>query len=198
MPPVKIWSAPSPNLSGTARADRSRRPFRRRLAESELYTYALTSLGRRAHSSAELRQRLARRALEPAAVERIVARLTDAGLLDDRRFALLFSGYHAGAKRHGRYRIARELRRRGVAEELIAAALAETFPEEQDEVELVRMRLGRRLRRYRPPYSEKVLRSAYQSLLRAGFSSAIIRRELDRRRQKPLDDEFLEEDAASQ
>ncbi|MFQ5927711.1 MAG: regulatory protein RecX [Terriglobia bacterium] len=174
-------------------AARAKRPYARppkRLAETQLYTYALASLARRAHSTAELHQRLARRAAEPRAVAAVLTRLTAAGLLDDRRFAFQFASYAAGARRFGRYRIARELRRRGVAEEFIAAALAEVFPDEQDEAALVRARLARRLRPHRPPYTEKVLQSAYRSLLRAGFPSAIILGELRRRRRQPRDEPF--------
>jgi regulatory protein len=127
----------------------------------------------------------------------VLDRLTAVGLLDDRRFALLFAGYRAGARRFGRYRIARELRRKGVAEEFIAAALAEVFPAERDELVLVRAQLARRLRRHPRPYTEKVLRSAYRSLLRAGFSSAIILRELHRRRRQ-AEETFLEEDAQTE
>lgn len=107
-------------------------------------------------------------------LEQLAAR----GWLDDRRFALDYARYRAGTRRYGRQRIVRELRARGVAEELIAEALAETGLAEVEERELVRQRIARRLAARRPPYSDKLLRSLYASLLRAGFSSAIIRNEL--------------------
>ncbi|MFQ5817302.1 MAG: regulatory protein RecX [Terriglobia bacterium] len=179
-------------MSAAASANRRYRPPQR-LAETQLYEYALGSLSRHAQSTAELRQRLVRRAAEPPAVAAVLQRLTAAGLLDDRRFALQFATYAAGAKRFGHYRIAWELRRKGVAEEFIAAALAEVFPAERDEAALVRARLERRLRSHRPPYPKKVLRSAYRSLLRAGFSSAIILRELRRPEvsgRQPLEEPF--------
>jgi regulatory protein len=186
------------------RRRRTRRPSPRKLAASALYNYALSSLGRRAQSLAELRRKLERRAVNPADIDPILERLTAAGLLGDRRFAAQFASYYAGARRFGRYRIARELRRRGVAEEFIREALEEVFPDETEEIALVRARLERRLRRHRPPYAEKVIRSAYQSLLRAGFSSAIIRRELRRFRPGPagrraaLDDLVAEEEASNE
>lgn len=168
-----------------------RHPYRRspkRLPEDKLYEYALASLGRRAQSTAELRRRLEQHAIDANTPQAIIERLTAAGLLDDRRFALQFAAYYAGARRYGHYRITRELRRRGVSEEFIAEALAEVFPEEKDEVALVRARLNRRLRRHQRPYPQKVIQSAYRSLLRAGFSSAIILRELRRRTRRAWDD----------
>ena len=150
----------------------------------------MASLSRHAQSTSELRRKLEQRAREPTSVEPVLNRLTAAGLLDDRRFALQSASYRAGARRLGRYRIARELRRKAVPEEFIAAALAEVFPTDRDEAILVRARLERRLRRSPHPYPKKVLESAYRSLLRAGFSSAIILHELRsrQRRDQPLDD----------
>lgn len=85
-----------------------------------------------------------------------------------------------------------------MAEELIAETLAEIFPGEEEERALIRARLERRLRNQRPPYSNKLLRSLYGSLLRAGFSSAIIRDELfGRARRARSDEPANEEDVES-
>ncbi len=124
-----------------------------------------------------------------ASVAAILDNLRERGWLDDRRFAHSFARSRA-ARRYGRYRIARELRRRGLTDDLIEAALAEVLPGEADERRLVRQRLDRRLRGKPRPYSDKVVRSAYASLLRAGFSSAIIRDELFRRTRRG----FVEDD----
>lgn len=104
--------------------------------------------------------------------------LAQRGWVDDRRFALDYARYRASTRRYGRHRIVRELRARGVADELIADALAEVGLVEEDERLLVRQRIARRLASRRRPYPDKLLRSLYASLLRAGFSSAIIRNEL--------------------
>ena len=111
-------------------------------------------------------------------VEQVLEQLAARGWLDDHRFAMEYVRYRAGSRRYGRHRIARELRAKGVANQIIEEALAEAGLGEADERELVRQRIARRLERHRPPYSDKLLRSLYASLLRAGFSSAIIRNEL--------------------
>ena len=110
-------------------------------------------------------------------LERLAAR----GWLNDRRFAGDYARSRARHRRLGRYRIARELRQKGVDKELIEEVLTAVFPAPHDEVDPVRQRIEKRLRRERPPYTQRVLRSLYDSLLRAGFSSAIIRDELFRR-----------------
>ena len=118
----------------------------------------------------------------------MLAYLNERGWLDDRRFAHSFARSRA-ARRYGRYRITRELRQRGLTDELIEEALAEVFPSEKEEQALVRTRLERRLRGKARPYSDKLLRSAYASLLRAGFASAIIRDELFRRTRRALEED---------
>jgi regulatory protein len=163
------------------------------LDQQALEAYAVRALSRRAHSTWELRQKLTPRALAPADVDPVLSALDGRGWLDDRRFARDFARARA-RRRYGRYRISRELRGKQVAEEWIDAALAEVFPEEQDERALVRKRLERRLRGQPPPYPLKLLRSLYASLLRAGFSSAIIRDELFARAHGRLPEGFALEE----
>ena len=165
-----------------------RRSRPQRLSHEALEVYALRALTRRAHSVAELRAKLLERALPTASVAEIIAGLSERGWLDDRRFAHSFARSRA-ARRYGRYRIASELRRRGLADELIEEALAEVLPGEAAERRLIRQRLDRRLRGKPRPYTDKVVRSAYGSLLRAGFSSAIIRDELFKRTRRGLSED---------
>jgi len=120
-----------------------------------------------------LRQKLSRRAANPRDVDPVLERLLARHFLDDRRFALGYARYRS-RRRYGRRRIEMELRRRGVAAELIVEAVAEVFPQEGDERTLVRQRIEKRLEREKKPYDMKLFRSLYASLLRAGFPSAII------------------------
>jgi len=153
------------------------RPPRKLATEAQLYTAALRALMRRAHSVHEMRQVLERRAEEKAAVARVLQRLKEEKLLDDARYARQFSRYRAESRRQGRFRIARELRARGVPDRHIDSALEETF-RETDEKTLVRQQLQRRLKHLRGPLDQRRLASLYRSLMRAGFSSDTIRDEL--------------------
>lgn len=142
-----------------------------------------------------MRQKLSRRAANPRDVDSVLERLLARHWLDDSRFALGYARYRS-RRRYGRRRIEMELRRRGVAAELIAEALAEVFPEEGDERALVRQRIEKRLQREKKPYGMKLFRSLYASLLRAGFASAIILDELFARigRRASAEFERLEEE----
>ena len=153
------------------------RKARKLASEEELYAAGLRALMRRAHSVYEMRQALERRAEEKSLARHVLERLKREGLLDDARYARQFARQHAESRRQGRFRIARDLRTRGVPDRHIEVALEEIFAE-TDEAALVRKRIKRRLRGLRGPLDERRLASLYRSLMRAGFSSDLIRTEL--------------------
>jgi regulatory protein len=146
-------------------------------SETDLYALALRALMRRAHSIHEMKDYLARRANDPNQVAPIIARLREGKYLDDARFAADYARQHAQSRRQGRFRIARELRGRGVPDHHINAALDAVFAE-TDESSLVRARLKRRLAHLKLPLDQRKIASLYRTLLGAGFSADIIRKEL--------------------
>jgi regulatory protein len=146
-------------------------------SETDLYLAALNCLGRRAYSVYEMRKYLERRADDKELVKEVVSRLTHMNYLDDARYARQFVRLHTELRKQGAFRIARDLRARGVPDKHIEAALAER-PAESSESTLVRERLQRRIKTLRGPLDERRVASLYRSLLRAGFSSDTIRREL--------------------
>jgi regulatory protein len=132
---------------------------------------------RRAHSIHEMRDYLARRAEDKELISPVIARLRELKYLDDARYAIDYARQHARTRRQGRFRIARELRGRGVPDRHIESALEAVFAE-TDEATLVRARLKRRLANLRGPLDQRKIASLYRSLLGAGFASDIIRTEL--------------------
>jgi regulatory protein len=156
---------------------RSRFTPRKLGSEDELYASAVRALMRRAHSVHEMREYLGRRCEEEDEVSSVVTRLHEQKYLDDGRYALEYARLHANTRRQGRFRIARELRARGVADKHIDAALDAVFAE-TDEASLVRVRIRRKLSHMRGPFDEKKLASLHRSLLAAGFSSDTIREEI--------------------
>jgi len=147
--------------------------------EGELYAAAVKLLARRGHSVYEMRQALERRAAEKELVPGVLASLRERGYLDDARYARQFARSRAQSRRQGRFRIARDLRARGVPDRHLEAALDEVFAE-TDEGALLRRRIERKLRALscKGALDERRLASLYASLLRAGFSADAIRREL--------------------
>jgi regulatory protein len=132
---------------------------------------------RRAHSIHEMREYLTRRSDDVALIGAVIAQLRQQKYLDDARYALDFARQHARSRRQGRFRIARELRARGIPDRHIDAALDTIFAE-TNEASLARQRLKRRLAQAGGPLDEGRLASLYRGLLRAGFSADIVRAEL--------------------
>ncbi len=145
--------------------------------EAELYDVALRALARRAHSVHEMKKKLERRSDNKLLVQLVVARLKENGLIDDARYAKQFARQRTESRKQGKFRIARDLRGRGIPDRHIEAALEETA-KTTDEGAMVRQRIERKLRSFRGEIDEKKMASIYGSLLRAGFSADVVRREL--------------------
>jgi regulatory protein len=145
--------------------------------ESELYATAIRILMRRGHSVHQMRVALERRCEDGALVGTVMARLKQKKLVDDARFAAEFARLHAVQRKQGRFRIARELRTRGVPDRHIETALETVFAE-TDESAILRKRIEKKLHLSRGPLDEKKRASLYRNLMAAGFNSDAIRREL--------------------
>jgi len=156
-------------------------------SESALYDAAIKILMRRAHSAHEMKKALERRCEDAALVKNVLARLKTSGLIDDARYAKQFTRHRTESRKQGKFRIARDLRARGVPDRHIETALEEAA-QQTDEAALVRQRIERKLRSFRgrdatgagprKTIDDRKLASLYRSLLRAGFSADLIRREL--------------------
>jgi len=145
--------------------------------EAELYDAALRALLRRAHSVHEMKKKLERRSENKLLVQVVMARLKENGLIDDARYARQFARQRTENRKQGKFRVARDLRARGVPDRHIESALEEAA-QNTDEAAVVRQRIERKLRSYRGEIDERKLASIYGSLLRAGFSADVVRREL--------------------
>jgi regulatory protein len=135
------------------------------------------ALMRRAYSVYEMKQMLGRRTEDDNLLKNVMERLKRSKMVDDERFAKQFARQRTEIRRQGKFRIARDLRARGVPDRHIEAALAESA-KENDESAIVRQRLERKLRSFRGEINDNKMASMYRSLLRAGFSADIVRREL--------------------
>src|SRR4051812_31821372 len=80
------------------------------LERDRLMEYAVRSLGGRAQSIGELREKLQRRAAKPGDVDEVLAHLKEIGYLNDQRFAEGFAVARLANDRFGRARVLRDLR----------------------------------------------------------------------------------------
>jgi regulatory protein len=138
----------------------------------------LRLLALRDHSEAELRRKLRAKGHQAEGIEAAVLRLKELSYLDDLRFARLFA---EGALRGGRYvgeRLHRELKNRGVAEDVIRQA-TEELKSEYGEAETLANLISRRFSGFDPEKAgEKEKRRVVAYLMRRGFSVGAILKQL--------------------
>ena len=159
----------------------------RQLDGERLWAYALRILGGRAHSIGELREKLRRRAMRAEDVDDVLARLKQAGYLDDRRFAEAFAAARLSGEKFGRTRVLQDLRQRRVSPGLAETTVQKVYQDVNEEAlieEWIRRkyRLARREGLFQ---EEKDLASAYRRLVRAGFRSGEIIKVLKRFAKNP-------------
>src|SRR5271165_195261 len=150
---------------------RERKP--KPLGADELFDYAASALGRRAHSLGELRDKLRRRCAAAADVDSVIRRLKEYGYLDDKSFAENYAARRLENEGHGKMRVLRELSQRRIAPQVAEQAVEKAFAE-TDEVELIENFLARKFRgKHLPTFlaEPKNLAGAFRRLRYAGFSS---------------------------
>jgi regulatory protein len=157
------------------------------LDREKLLNVALRALGGRAHSAGELRDKLRRRAQNNEDVDAVLAKLKEAGYLNDQRFAENYASARLQNQGLGKMRVLRDLRQRRVAPKLAEQVTDKTY-EQTDEAKLIEEFLRRKFRgkdlgKY---FSEdKNLAGAFRRLRYAGFSAAQSIRVLKRFASQP-------------
>ena len=135
---------------------------------------AFDLLARKAWSARDLRARLVRRGAPAELAREVVAELEGKGYVDDRAFARWWAEARARGRRVGSMRLIQELRAKGIAPALVAAAVESAFaevPEAERALDAARRRLPALLR-VRPDRAATRLRDY---LLRRGYPAGAVR-----------------------
>jgi regulatory protein len=167
------------------------------LDREKLLNVALRALGGRAHSSGELREKLRRRAQSDEDVDAVLAKLKEAGYLNDRKFAEAYAAARLEDQGLGKMRVLRDLRQRRVAPKL-AEQVTELTYRQTNETELIEEFLRRKYRGKQLGVflsEEKNLASAFRRLRYAGFSAGQSIRVLKRFASQPEVLDALESEA---
>jgi regulatory protein len=152
------------------------------LDQEKLLNLAVRALGGRAHSTGELKEKLRRRAERPEDVDAVLAKLKDAGYLNDRRFAENYASARLENQGLGKMRVLRDLQQRRVAPKLAEQVTEQTF-KDTNETDLIEAFLQRKYRGKKlGPFlsEEKNLAGAFRRLRYAGFSTGASIRVLKR------------------
>lgn len=138
---------------------------------------ALRFLSFRPRSIVEVRRYLARRAVDDATTERVIVRLADLRLLDDRDFATYWVENRQSFSPRGPRALQAELRQKGVPQQEIADAIEEIGGDEDTAAEAAARPRVARLRNLDNPTFR---RRMSDFLLRRGFSYGVTRRVVDK------------------
>jgi regulatory protein len=148
--------------------------------ESVARTILLDALTGQARSRKELREKLAKKDVPDELAERLLDRFTEVGLVDDAAFARSWVESRQRSRGLARRALAQELRRKGVDDETVRAALDEVDPD--DEEEAARQLVRKKLRSLRGVDRATATRRLAGLLARkgypAGLSFAVVREEL--------------------
>jgi regulatory protein len=137
---------------------------------------ALRQLSASARSRGELESTLARKKVPPDAAGRVLDRLEEVGLIDDRRFAQNWVESRQTRRHLSKPALRHELQAKGVAREDIDLALEDIGRDE--ELRAARMLAGKKLKTTASLPREVQKRRVAGALARRGFSSDIVARVL--------------------
>jgi regulatory protein len=137
----------------------------RRTEAERAIDLAYKAVARRDLTVEELRTRLERKHVPPEAIAEAVAELEETGFLDDARYARQFAEDKRELEQWGRDRIARDLRRRGIAPQLIDAAIS--THSRDSELRTAFLLLGQRFPQ--APRDDRERDRAWQMLVRRGY-----------------------------
>ena len=141
----------------------------RRTESERAIDLAYKAVARRDLTVAELRIRLERKHVPPEAIDEAIAELQGTGFLDDARYARQFAEDKRELDQWGTERIAMDLRRRGVAPQLIDAAVSNHSRD--SEIRTALLLLGQRYPH--APEDDRERDRAWQMLVRRGYSPEI-------------------------
>lgn len=144
---------------------------------ADAYLTALTMLGSRELSEAQIRTRLVRRKFEEGDIDEAIGRLLKDGTLNDRRVALAAARLESSIRHRGRARVLQKIRQLGIDSSTAESAVTEVFAE-VDEGAILDRALERRLRGQTPKsLDEKGRARIVRGLVAQGFSiEAILKR----------------------
>jgi regulatory protein len=131
----------------------------------------LDQLTGQARSRAELAGKLARKQVPAEVASRLLDRFEEVGLIDDAAFARDWVQSRQAGKGLARRALAAELRRKGVAQDVIGAAVETVEPD--DEMEAARLLVRRKLPSLQRYEQVTVVRRLTGMLARKGYSSGV-------------------------
>jgi regulatory protein len=104
----------------------------------------LDLLSARAYSAKELRRKLVQKEVAPEEADRVIERLTEAGLIDDTKYALSYTRSKLLGSGASARRIKQELGRKGICGEIAGEAVEQVIADEEIDTRAVVERVAKK------------------------------------------------------
>jgi regulatory protein len=172
------------NERTAARMSRSRKSAALPVNEAhrEAYRAGVGILARREVSEAQVRQRLARKGHDAAAIDSAIARLREEHAIDDIRAAQAIARAETSKRRRGRLRVRLQIEAAGISPAIARGAVDEAFGAIDDDT-LIEAALAKRLRGRDRIADDRELQRLYRHLIGQGFEADRVMQALAARRR---------------
>ncbi|OQX85357.1 hypothetical protein B6D60_07890 [candidate division KSB1 bacterium 4484_87] len=157
--------------------------------KKKAFDRAIKILSHRDRSEHEMRNRLLDAGYEEMIVELVVTDLLRLGLIDDEKFSRLFARTKMMTKPMGSFLLKRELKQKGIAEEIVEKTIDEIY-RENNEYEVAQKIAKKKKRQLTKIEEAKAKKKVSDLLARRGFSWDIISHVLEHWQE--LDEEIAE------
>jgi len=134
---------------------------------------ALRALGRRMHTAGEIASLLSARGFGEDVVGEVLEGLIEQGYVNDRHFAQVWVTSRSVHQMHGRLRLMRDLRVKGVPDEITEAVLREELPERTEVA--IAIKAAEKKRRSLRVTGVKGRDALYRHLRSKGFTTRVIK-----------------------
>ncbi|MGC9048857.1 MAG: regulatory protein RecX [Patescibacteria group bacterium] len=136
-------------------------------------------LGIRARSEKELEKKLREKGFAPKIIQQTIQRIKELGYLNDEKFACLFIEMRKAGRPKGKFAIQRDLKQKGIDEEIIKKTLRKFYPE-NEEIEKALNLAKKKVKTYGQIPQQKIYQKLANFLAGRGFGWPIIKKVLDK------------------
>jgi len=139
--------------------------------------FALRALGRRMHTAFEMRSALSKRGFNKDVVQSVETELSRLGYINDLHFAQIWVAGRSAHQLHGRLRLLRDLRQKGVPDDITESVLENSLTEAEEVAIAVKAaeKKMRTLKAAGRAAGAKGRESLYRHLASRGFTNQVIR-----------------------
>ena len=138
---------------------------------------AYTYLGKRLHSVYELKTKLRQKKYDKDLIQSAIEDLQKADILDDMRFAEMYSDEKLRLKLWGKTKLKSELMKKGISSAIIASVLEDKFPDASEEIDNASLLVQKKYNQLKNRNMEhqKLVKRLYAFLISKGYSYDVSR-----------------------